>query len=92
MVRGDVRMRQKRIGAVSPTRMVAAFAILTMLQPAAAWAYVGPGAGLTAIGTLVALVLAVVLAIVGFVWYPLKRLMRKRRAAPEPTGAAQERE
>ncbi|SLN65262.1 hypothetical protein ROJ8625_03328 [Roseivivax jejudonensis] len=46
--------------------------------PVAAQAYVGPGAGLTAIGTLIALVAAVLLAIVGFVWYPMKRMMRNR--------------
>ena len=46
-----------------------------------AYAYVGPGAGLTAIGSLVALFAAVGLAIVGFVWYPVKRLRRRRQGA-----------
>lgn len=63
------------------------------LVPAAAHAYVGPGAGLTAIGTVVALGLALILAIVGFVWYPMRRMLRARRAkadgqietAPEKT-------
>ncbi len=45
--------------------------------PQLAHAYIGPGAGLSAIGTLVALIGAVLLAIVGFIWYPLKRLLRK---------------
>ena len=54
--------------------------------PDAAFAYVGPGAGLGAIGTLVALVTAVLLAIVGFVWYPIKRLLRQRRATAEAGG------
>lgn len=49
--------------------------------PQLAHAYIGPGAGLSAIGTLVALVGAVLLAIVGFVWYPLKRLLRKNNKA-----------
>lgn len=48
--------------------------------PAPAWAYVGPGAGLSAIGSLLALVAALVLAVVGFVWYPVKRVMRRRDA------------
>jgi len=51
-------------------------ALLLITTPAIA--YVGPGAGLTAIGTLIALVGAVLLAIVGFLWYPIKRLMRKK--------------
>jgi hypothetical protein len=42
-------------------------------------AYIGPGAGLTVIGTVVAFVAAIFLAIVGFVWYPTKRLIAKIR-------------
>lgn len=38
-------------------------------------AYVGPGAGIAAIGTVVALIGGVILAIVGFIWYPIKRLL-----------------
>ena len=46
-------------------------------------AYVGPGGALSAIGSFLALVGAVLLALIGFVWYPFKRLMRKRRAQRE---------
>lgn len=41
-------------------------------------AYIGPGAGLTAIGAAFAFVGAILLAIVGFIWYPIKRLLRAR--------------
>jgi hypothetical protein len=61
------------------------------LAPSVAHAYVGPGAGITAIGSLVVLIAAVLLAIFGFVWYPVKRLMksrRKARAEAEKDGAA----
>ena len=51
------------------------------LAPGSALAYVGPGAGLSAIGSLLALAAAVLLMIVGFVWYPVKRVMRRRRQA-----------
>jgi nitrate reductase gamma subunit len=54
---------------------------MLFLMPAAAHAYVGPGAGLTAIGSVVALFAAVGLALVGFVWYPLKRLFKRKAAA-----------
>ena len=50
---------------------------------APAMAYIGPGAGIGAIGAAVALVLGVLLVLVGFVWFPLKRMMRKRRANSE---------
>jgi hypothetical protein len=55
-------------------------AVWLALLPGAAAAYVGPGAGLSAIGTLVALVGAVLLALVGFLWYPIRRLLRGRSA------------
>jgi hypothetical protein len=55
-------------------------ALIVLLVPAVAHAYIGPGAGLTALGSLVALVGTVVLAIVGFVWFPIRRLMRARAA------------
>ena len=55
---------------------------LLMLAPNAAQAYVGPGAGLSAIGSFLAVGAAVLLAIVGFIWYPIKRLLRKVRKAP----------
>jgi hypothetical protein len=53
----------------------------------AASAYVGPGAGITAIGTVLALLGAAVLAIAGFVWYPLKRLLRRRPERPASAAA-----
>jgi len=58
------------------------------IAPASAYAYVGPGAGLTAIGTVLSLLGALFLAVLGFVWYPLKRLIKGRRkpaAAPTPS-------
>lgn len=50
-----------------------------MAFPVVALAYVGPGAGLGAIGTVLALIGAVLLAVFGFVWYPIKRMLAKRR-------------
>lgn len=72
-----------------PTRRNAFTVVLGIgiaILPATAQAYVGPGAGLTAIGTMVALFAALILALVGFVWYPVKRLMRTAKA---PTKASE---
>ncbi len=52
--------------------------ILLMAQ--VSFAYVGPGAGLSAIGSALALIGALLLGIVGFFWYPIKRLVRKYKA------------
>ena len=46
-----------------------------------AYAYVGPGAGLSAIGSLVSVVGALLLAVAGFVWYPVKRLLRRGKSS-----------
>jgi hypothetical protein len=59
--------------------------LIVLTAVSTAWpahAYVGPGAGLTAIGTVLALAAAFCLAIVGFVWYPLKRLLRRGKSRP----------
>ena len=42
-----------------------------------------------AIGTVVAVLGAVLLMIVGFIWYPVKRLLKRRKQAndiPQPDG------
>lgn len=51
-------------------------------------AYIGPGGALSAIGSLLALLAAAALALLGFVWYPLKRLLRRRRDAAAKAGPA----
>ena len=38
-------------------------------------AYIGPGAGVTVLGTIIAFFGAIFFAIVGFIWYPIKRLL-----------------
>ena len=53
-------------------------------------AYIGPGPGLGAVGAMLALIGAGVLMVIGFVWYPVKRLTRRwkaTRAAREDTVA-----
>ena len=47
-----------------------------------AFAYVGPGAGLSLLGALWALLAAIGLALFLVIAWPLRRLMRRRRAAP----------
>jgi hypothetical protein len=46
-----------------------------------AFAYLGPGAGLSAIGAFLALIVGVIVAFFGFIWYPVKRFLRKGKAA-----------
>ena len=73
----------------------ASYAILTallllMLDPSLAHAYIGPGAGLSALGSLLSLLAAIGLGIVGFVWYPVRRLIRRFQSRkPDANKAAE---
>lgn len=63
---------------------VISFAFFTLcILPESAMAYIGPGAGLSAFGTVIAVIVAACLAIAGFVWYPVKRYMAKRKKQKE---------
>jgi hypothetical protein len=64
------------LGAFAGLLLVAG--ILATAMPALA--YIGPGAGIGAIGTFFAVIGAVVLLIVGFLWYPIKRMLRRNKA------------
>lgn len=64
---------------------IASAAIFFTLSAQPALAYVGPGAGLTAIGSFIALVLALVVAVFGFLWYPIKRMLKKRKSKEQNT-------
>lgn len=52
---------------------VAAIGLAGLAAAAPALAYVGPGTGLSVIGSILALVGALFLALLGFIWYPIKR-------------------
>ena len=58
-----------------------ALAMAVTLMPTTAAAYIGPGAGLGAIGTLFALIGAIFLAVVGLLWYPLKRMIKGKKSS-----------
>ncbi len=48
--------------------------------PQPAFAYIGPGTGLSAIGAFLALVAGVIVTILGFFWYPIKRILGKKKS------------
>lgn len=50
--------------------------------------YIGPGSGLAALGAFVALVFALIVAVFGFIWYPIKRLLRKKKRNEADTAKA----
>ena len=67
--------------------LISALSAGLVLAPGLASAYVGPGVGLSALGSVLAFIGAVFLLIVGFLWYPIKRLLRGRsKSSAEEAG------
>jgi hypothetical protein len=56
---------------------------LTVSGPALA--YIGPGAGITMLGALWGVVVAVVLALGAVLFWPIRALLRRRKQAPAGT-------
>ena len=57
----------------------------SLLYSPSAEAYIGPGLGAGVVATVIGIVGAVLLAIAGIVYYPIKRLLKSRRKPPPPT-------
>lgn len=64
--------------------------ILTLPACVGAFAYVGPGAGISVLGSLLGILATIVLAIGAIVMWPLRKLLKRRKAAAaERTEAAE---
>ena len=63
-------------------------ALALLLLPSAALAYIGPGVGAGAIAAVVGVIGSVLLAIVAVIYYPIKRMLKRRkgRAAKSANG------
>ena len=51
--------------------------------PLSAVAYVGPGLGAGAVGAVLGVIAAIFLGLFAILWYPFKRMLKKRSAATE---------
>jgi hypothetical protein len=78
-------MEMRKLTPVFVVMMVVA----VLGSPRDAQAYIGPGVGISAIGTLLAFVGAIVFAIIGFLWYPMKRLLVAVKARSGNRGEAE---
>ena len=69
-------------------------AILALTVPNAAAAYIGPGLGAGVIGVVLGIFGAIVLALVAVLYFPIKRMLKRRRggtSADVSAPAAQDR-
>jgi membrane associated rhomboid family serine protease len=64
-----------------PKQLTMVPVILLCLIASSAEAYVGPGLGMGAIGAILGLIGSVLLALLAFIWYPLKRFFRKIKSS-----------
>jgi uncharacterized membrane protein YhiD involved in acid resistance len=67
-------------------RGAALFLLISLLAPAPAWAYIGPGLGAGAIATVLAVLGSILLGIFSVIYYPIKRRLKKRRNAERRGG------
>ena len=60
---------------------------MIIFVPTGASAYIGPGLGLGAVGVILGIFLAALLAFFAILWYPIKRLFKKspkkKKSIPE---------
>jgi len=61
--------------------------LVAMLAAGPALAYMGPGAGLGMLGSLAAVIGAVLVALVAIVWMPIRILLKRRRKEGAGKGA-----
>ncbi|MEJ2539294.1 MAG: hypothetical protein P8188_04885 [Gemmatimonadota bacterium] len=72
------------------TRLGLVALVLVSLSPQPVFGYIGPGSGLSAIGAVLAVVAGLFFALFGFVWYPVKRLLRSMKKSEAPAGLTEE--
>jgi len=65
-------------------RLVFFLSVLLTLLPQSAQAYIGPGLGMGAIGVVLGVIVSIFLAIIGILWYPLKRIYKRIKGKNKP--------
>jgi membrane associated rhomboid family serine protease len=64
-----------------------AAAVVVTLQAGAAQAYIGPGVASGALAAVVGVLGAIFLALFAVIYYPIKRLLKRRKAVSGDTGS-----
>ena len=61
------------------TKILVACALAVLVQPLHAHAYVGPGLGAGMVAAVLGVAAGLLMLVVGIVWYPIKRLIKRFR-------------
>ncbi len=59
--------------------------LLAILLASPAHAYIGPGVGAGTIAVVLGVIASIFLAFVAILWYPLKRLVKRRKTSAKKT-------
>jgi nitrate reductase gamma subunit len=59
--------------------LILGIVFIVFLLPMSVMAYLGPGATVSSIGALLAVIAGIIVAIFGFLFYPIRRLIHKRK-------------
>jgi hypothetical protein len=70
--------------------LILAFLATLVLQPTVAFAYIGPGLGVGVISTVLGFVASLAMVVVALIWYPIKRLFRRRKPSIAQREAARD--
>lgn len=70
------------------TRLLACLVLLAACAPL--MAYIGPGAGIPVLGSLIGIIVAVVLALAAIVAWPVRRMLKNRRQKSSTSTEKQE--
>lgn len=62
----------------TPLTLLLATLLLTLASPALA--YIGPGAGISVLGSLLGILATIVVAIGAIIFWPLRKFMKRRKA------------
>lgn len=72
------------------SKVIALIVLIALAAAEPAQAYVGPGSSLGAIGVFLGILGTVLLAVISFVWYPVKRLARRLRHKDSSGGSSRD--
>ena len=64
------------------TLILLAFILLVQVSPVLA--YIGPGAGISVLGSLLGILATIFVAIGAIIFWPLRKFMKRRKARREP--------
>ncbi len=59
------------------------FLFLFVFYPLTAEAYLGPGLGVGTLGVVFGLLASIIMTFVAIIWYPVKRMIKKKQALKE---------